>query len=30
MKTIELIKDWVDQEIEISKYNLNREMRWLS
>ena len=27
MKTIELIKEWVDQEIEISKYNLNREMR---
>lgn len=27
MKTIELIKEWVDQEIEISKYCLNREMR---
>ena len=27
MKTIELIKEWVDQEIEISMYCLNREMR---
>ena len=27
MKSIELIKEWVDQEIEISMCELNREMR---
>ncbi len=27
MKSIELIREWADQEIEISMYSLNREMR---